>query len=741
MAAAALRKLFAPKSIAIVGASRRATSHSARLLRNIDEYGYRGQVHLVNPSGADVDGRATVRAVADLPEGVDLALVLVPAADVSDAVRKCAERGIGAAVVYSSGFADDRGEEGTRRQRELADVIRETDIRVCGPNAEGFLNLGDALPASFSGNIFKDRVVPHLGPPTLAGEPAGPAFPAAAQGSVAIVAQSGGLGFSLFNRGLARGLGFSYVISAGNEVDLEILDYLDFLVDDPGTSVILAYLEGLHNPGRLQSVLAKAERRGTSLVVAKVGHSRAAQRAVLSHTGHLAGDDAAYDAVFDRYGVVRVTDPDEMLDVALALSTAPKPRGNRVGVVSFSGGSAVWLADACAAQRLEVPELSADVQQRLQQVLPSFAATGNPVDISGASQVGPVRVLSMIADEPDIDSLVLISTLGSVGLDAERETLQELSERTDKPIIVYSYTEPGESSKTILRELKLPWFTSPERCARALGALTAVALHESEGAGTQFGAEDWRRPAPADDAPDPVVLSEFEAKTVLGAAGLPITREVLVSSAVEAAAAAEQIGFPVALKIQSPDIPHKARVGGVVLDLASAGHVTGAFDRLQAVVKESCPDAVIEGTLVQEMMPPGLELILGMQTSSGLGPMVLIGLGGVFAEVLGKTVLYPAPFGTVTARRLLLRLGVDRLLAQTGAASDAITPIAEVVARLSRLAATAARDIIEMDLNPVVLDRTTGRPMLVDALIVARGAAGRDRLHAGSGRPLPDEKT
>jgi acyl-CoA synthetase (NDP forming) len=694
-----LKPLLSPKSLALVGVSRTEGTPSRHLLTNLLEYRFPGPFLVVNPSGEPIEGLASYRSVEELPEAVDLGLVVVPAEQVPATVQACAARGIPAVVVYSAGFADDRGPAGPVLQHELEEVIHSTGIAVCGPNSEGFFSVAEGVPATFSGASALEFVQQYSADGSLGPEP----------GNIAIVGQSGGLGFSLFSQGLSCQLRFSYVISTGNEAGLTVVDYIAFLLETQSTDVVLAYIEGLRDPERLATVAARAMALGKHLVVAKVGRSDAARRAALSHTGHLAGEDRAYDAVFRRYGIARVHDTEEMLDVAMALSWGKRRPGRRTAIVSFSGGSGVWMADAMANAGLDVPELVPSVQERLRQVLPSFAATANPVDITGASKLGPAGILAMVAEDPGIDALVLITTLRTASLfAADRPALERISE-LPKPVVLYGYTEPTDEHRAVLRQLRLPFYASPVRTARALAALVAPV----PGPGP-----DTLSPPAVSAVVDrlrrsPVVLCEYEVKALLALLGLDTTAERLVATGPEAASAAAVIGFPVALKVQSPDLPHKQAAGGVLLGLESASAVEVGFASISADVARRHPGAAVHGVLVQEMVPVGFELIVGIDNTSGLGPMVLVGLGGSLAEVLRRSVMYPAPFGAETAMAMLVEVGADRLLVR-------LDEVAGLIAAISWLAAEGAQTISELDLNPVVVDQTTGRARIVDALLVTR---------------------
>jgi acetate---CoA ligase (ADP-forming) len=701
---AGLRSLLAPRSIAMIGASERSRPAMA-ILDALAAFDYQGRLYLVNPRAEPIRGRPAARTVGDLPPGVDLALVIVPAAVVPSVVKECAASGVASAVVFSSGFAEE-GEDGARLQAELLAALSGSPMRVLGPNSEGLLNVGQGIPVTFSSSASFEQVAERVG------AAAGDDLPGRAAGPVAVVGQSGGLAFSLFNRGLRRGIRFSYVVATGNEADLEVQDVLEFLLDDERTRVIVIYLEGLKDPRRFASIAARAQQLGKTLIVGKVGRSRTAARAALSHTGHLAGDDAAYQAMFDRYGVISVRAPEELLDAALAVSTSPVPAGNRTAIVSLSGGSAVWMADACEEAGLELPELRAATSEQLSGLLPSYASTGNPVDVSGTPETPPAQILSVIADDPGIDSLILVSTLArSQRLDVDLPALRQLKQGS-KPVFLHSYTDPEAGTTAALTELGIPLYLDPVRCARSLSFLTSISRPPDDPPAQIDEAAVRAVAARLRDTAD-ISVPEYEATQLLAAAGITSSRGTIAGTADEAVAAARAIGYPVALKIQSPGIPHKARAGGVVLNVDSDEKVRAGYAAVLANAAHRSPDAEIRGVLVQQMIEPGVELILGAHNSPDFGPMTLIGLGGSAVELVSRRVLYPAPAGPATATRLLRRIGLTPEVGDLG-------ELARLVALVSSLAATLADSLMELDLNPVIWIPDTGRCAVVDALAILR---------------------
>lgn len=388
-----------------------------------------------------------------MPEAVDLALIIVPASLVAGLAAECAQAGVRHALIISSGFAES-GRAGAALQDELRALRNGTSMRIAGPNSEGFFYLGARVPASFSPAIDHEH-----------------GFKGGRQGPVAVISQSGGLGFALFNRGLELGLGFSAVISTGNEVDLEFLDFADYLLDDPGTRVILGFVESIKHPTRLLAVARKAAERGKPIILAKMGRSSVAARAAAAHTGSVVGSDELYDAAFQQLGVIRVNDIDEMLDVAAYFCVGRLPAGRRVVILTPSGGAGTWLADACYAHGLEMPEVEEGIQEQIGAFLPSYASTANPVDITAGAifQGGLNRSLDLLVGSERFDTIAVVATLtADQYFRPYLPAVQQTMSKTDKAIVYFSYTLPKPGAVDALQELGIPCYLTPVRTARAL---------------------------------------------------------------------------------------------------------------------------------------------------------------------------------------------------------------------------------------------------------------------------------
>lgn len=451
--------LLAPTSIALIGASEDATSLSGLPLHVLRQHGYGGAIYPVNPRHRQVGGLRCYASIGEVPGPVDLAVIAVRAALVPELVEQCAAAGARSAVVLSSGFAEE-SPDGAQAEAKLAAIAASSGMRILGPNAEGFFNVSRSIPVSFSPTVDYERGLTRLVP-----------------GNVAVISQSGGLGFAVFNWGQAVGLGASYVVSTGNEADLETLEIAGYLLDQPGTDVVALLVEGFRSFGRLEAVAVQAARAGKHLVVAKLGRSVAGGRAAAAHTAHDAGDDATYQAAFERLGVVRVGDQEELLDVCFALSKRRVAAGPRVGIITPSGGAGVWLADACAEVGLEVPELDAGLQAALRPLMPSYGSPLNPVDVTAqvVSRSGIAAPLRLLCDTDQVDAVVMVASLaGPQMLRREEHLIADVLETTPKPVLAYTYTRPGDESVEVLARLGLAWYPSPARAARALSAVVGA---------------------------------------------------------------------------------------------------------------------------------------------------------------------------------------------------------------------------------------------------------------------------
>jgi acyl-CoA synthetase (NDP forming) len=707
-----LTPLFRPRSLAVIGASDDPAKIRGRILAQIIKGGYPGRIFPIHPTQTTIQGLPAFAAIGKAPGPIDLALIAIPAESVPATLVECAAAGVRSALVFSSGFAEEEGGEHRALQDRIRTIARESSMAVAGPNSVGMLDLAEPLAATFS------PAIDFAALPSLRANPS--------NRRIGIISQSGGLGFALFNRGLKRNLAFSTVINTGNEADLDACDILDFMLDDERTGVVLMFVEAIRRGRRFIELARRALAHNKPIIVAKIGRSPAGSRAAASHTASLTGSDAVHDAVFRRYGVIRADDQDDMLDIAAACALCPPPAGRRVGIVTISGGVGGWLADTLEGHGLLVPAFSAELQRRIRDFLPSYGAAFNPIDIT-AQAIGNdhrLRSIAVLEAADEVDAVTVVSSLAAdTRMVHEKDALAAIVARRRKPILFYSYPLPSEQSRSDLAEIGVPCYTSLRGPALALSALLerAAARDEAAPSPASMGASADRSAAARllDAAAD--TLCEYEAMAVLDAYGIATPSARLATSEAAAVEAATAIGYPVALKIQSPQIPHKSDAGGVALGLADAAALRAAYRTMLARVAEAQPTARLHGVLVQAMAPSGLEMIAGTIDDDNFGPLLTVGLGGIHVEILGDVAATPLPVDAVAVERLLDRLrGVRLLGALRGAPPRDRGAYAALLVRLARLAEDFAGRIATIDLNPVLLHAAGDGVSIVDALIVQR---------------------
>jgi acyl-CoA synthetase (NDP forming) len=705
-----LRPLLSPKSLAIVGAAS-DESIRGRLTKQLIGHGFDGPIYPVTRSQTEVLGHKAYKSVAEIPEPVDLAVIIVPAAYVISTIEQCGARGIPAAVIISSGFGEEKSEEAAQRDAELRALAARLDMAICGPNSEGLVNPLRPLVATFS-PVFHDTSKPLM-------PEGGRAKP------IAVSCQSGALTFSFLSRGASRQLKFTTQVSSGNQTVLEAHDYIEAAMESGAADIFMVYLEGIRQPARFRAVADRAAQAGKPLIVAKVGRSDAGRRAAASHTGALALSGAIDDAVFRHHGIIRGEDIDHMVDVAAAFAFCKLPKGNRVAIITGSGGSAVWMADICSAHGLEVPEIEADLQAKIMALLPSYASALNPIDATAQAigEVGYRPIVELVRQSQRIDTILLISSVANETTARKRaEELGDIVATTEQPILMATYTTATPGAMAAFAEVGVPAYTSMPSCARAIKALADYG---------RFRERIARRAAPVATtvsirqtvgkalAESAKVLTEVQAKALLAAYGVKRVPEFLATDEDDASEAAMRIGGAVALKVQSPDIVHKTETGAVLLGLAGDLAVRDGYRSVLARAKAAHPGAKIDGVLVQAMARRGQEMILGITRDPVFGPMLMVGLGGIHVEVLKDVAFAPVPLDAEDALALIGELkGAALLDGVRGAKPADQAALAELMVALSRFAADHADQIAEVDLNPVIVHEVGAGLSVVDALIV-----------------------
>ena len=680
-------RLFAPRSIAVVGASANENSISGQPICILREHAYEGRVYPVNPRYETVGDHRAYPDIASLPEAPDVALIAVAATRVPAALRAVADKGTPFAIILTSGFAE-AGEEGRAAQDEIARIASDAGMRVIGPNCQGMMNIADGYALGF-------------GPPfTLKYR----------KGAVSLTSQSGAFGNSVLMLAHEEGVGFRHYLSTGNESNVSTLDLVEHFIDDAGTRVIACYVEGFRDARRIVGIGRRALDAGKPILMWKVGNSEAGASAAASHTANLGGAPALYRAAFAQGGIIEVNDVSDLADCVHALEAAVAgdrlPRGNRIAVVTLSGGAGILMADRCSDAGLVLPKLAAATAAELKSFLPSFAAVGNPVDLTAGVLNDPAlfgRALRLIAADPNVDmvGMPMAAISGKVALAAANE-IAALSRETRLPIMV-AWNGPVETTRAayeVLAAAGIPRYRTPVRCARGFDALwqwSEALQRRTTPADAPHTGPQWRESLAGRGD-----IAEHEAKRVLVDYGIPSTREALAQSAGEAVRAAVAIGYPVVLKVQSPAIPHKTEAGGVRIALADAAAVSAAFGEIMANARRHAPDAVIDGVLVQEMVVGATEIILGVSNDPLFGPAVMFGLGGIFAEVMKDVSFRLAPVSHAEALRMIREIRAFPILdGARGKPKADVAALAAAIVRLSTLALDLEAVVAELDVNPL----------------------------------------
>lgn len=699
-----LDSFFNPSSIAIVGASRDATKIPGLLLAFLRKNAFPGAIYPVNPNYEDIDGLKCHPTINSIGQPIDLAIVIIPARAVLGALEECAKVGAKHAIIISSGFAEEGGDS-IAMQDAIAALAKRTGMRISGPNAEGYYNEIARVAATFSPTVDIKPDQPRL---------------LVTKKRIGIVAQSGGIGFAIYNRAKALGIALSTVISTGNESDLGAGEFLDYMVQDKATDVILLFIEGIRDVDKFLVAARKAAEAGKPVIVTKVGRSGAGERAAASHTASMAGWTAAYDAVFAKYGFIVSNDLDEAVAIAAVLTTSPLPKGDRVAVVTVSGGAGIWGADAVSAQGLQVPELPADMQTAIRALIPSYGSARNPIDITAQAvhSGGLQKTIDLLDASDEIDAILVVISLSSeTRMPFKTPELKPVISAQHKPIVFWSYTLPSNFARTGLAESGVVVLSGLTHASVALRQLTRHArfkLAPEVAAHAVAGDLTAHLTSPT--------LSEHDSKSLLRAANIALPQEILVAEKSALDAAVAKTGFPLVMKIQSRDIPHKSEVGGVKVNIGTADEAAAAYDVLLGNARQHRPQAALQGVLVSPMAKKGVEIIIGTLSDQTFGPMIMVGLGGITTELFKDVIYRPAPVSVQEAADMLGELkGAPLLNGFRGAVKADVKGASELIAQISQLAAQMKDQLAEIELNPVLVHPAGEGVTIVDALVVRKG--------------------
>lgn len=702
-----------PRSVAVVGASTQPGSVGERPIRYLKRHGYKGRIYPINPKYSEIAGLTCYPSLLAVPQEIDLTLLAVSVDRTFQVLEDCVQKGVRTATVFASGFAESGG-EGVALQARIKAFCRATGLRVCGPNCIGTINIKDGIAATFSNVAEREAFIP---------------------GAVGLVSQSGGLAGSILDRAQDKGLGLSFVVSAGNEADLEVADYIDFMLSDSDTRVIMAFVEGFKNGVRLREVAARALEIGKPLVILKAGRSEKGKRAAVSHTGSLAGSDEIIDALFRQKGVIRVNDLDELVDTASFLALSPLPEGNRIGVLSLSGGAGVIMGDKCEENGLDLVDFSPNTKEALRRIMPSYGNISNPFDPTaqgygggGSLEVARFSLETLLGDET-LDTIVaqLPTVSGEHAASLAREVGNSRKLARGGYAALCTAGASSEPAHRVFQQSGIAYFTSFTNCFKAIRAgytysrrlkTRSIPATLAIPPGTSQAASKYLETMGATG-------TEYESKALLSLYGIAVTAETLTTNLTEAVAAANRIGYPVALKVQSPDIPHKTEAGVIRLGINNADEVAAAYS---AVLDSACrwnPRARVLGVLVQEMVPLETEALVGMVTDAQFGPVIAFGLGGVFVEVLRDMAYRPVPLCETDAREMIEEIKGYRVLQGVRGKPPAdVEALVDVLLRLSCLATDLHEGISQIDVNPLAVMGAGRGVKAVDALVVKRQDQG-----------------
>lgn len=684
-----LAEFFAPRSVAVVGASREAGKVGHAVFANLLEGGFSGTIYPVNPSAPDVLGRTAYATLAELPERVDLAIIVVPASVVPGVIAECAQLGIPAAIVISAGFRET-GPAGAALERELMAAAREGGVRILGPNCLGLIATRNGLNASFA-----------------------PIMPT--QGSISFLSQSGALGTAILDWAAGERIGLAHFVSLGNKADISEVDLIRAWTEDPDTGVVVAYLEAIGDGrGFVDAVRTLVER--VPFIALTAGSSDAGARAVSSHTGSLAGSKQAYDAAFRKAGAIAARTVEELFDLAEGFSRQPLPARHGVAILTNAGGPAILATDACEEHGVALATLEQETTAALRAALPAAASVYNPVDILGdAPAERYAQAAEILLSDPNVAALIVVLTPQAMTEPAEtaRAIARVTAGTGVTTLAVFMGDATVAAAMQVLKDSSIPGYSFPERAVTTLAAMQQYRAFREQGPAEAHectidgpsirSAIDHAREARR------TFITEASAQRVAEACGIRTPKAGIATDLTSARAMAAEFGFPVVLKIASPDILHKSDIGGIELGVADDAGVVAAYERIMGRVMQRMPDARIWGVTVQEQLPPGREVIIGVNRDANFGPILMFGLGGIYVEVLQDVTFRLCPVLPREAREMISEIRAFGLLrGARGAAPADIDAIVDVICRVSALA-MEFDDVTELDINPLIVgDRGQG---------------------------------
>ncbi|MFJ7747875.1 acetate--CoA ligase family protein [Peribacillus sp. NPDC097295] len=691
-----LDPLFNPRSVAILGASATKFKIGNLQVKTLLDGKFIGEIYPINPKAKEIEGLKCYPSLSDVPNDIDLAIFCLSAEQVQQGLEECGKKNVKAAIIFSAGFSET-GKEGIEKQKVLTEIARNNGIRIIGPNCVGLVNLSNGLIGTFSPAILS--------------------VPLDGQRGVGYVSQSGAFGVLTYMAAAQNDLSFNYFVSVGNEMETEFADVVEYMVHDPKVSIISGYLEGAKNPDKLRDLAKQALDKNKPIIVMKTGRSTAGSRAAASHTGSLAGSDKIYDAFFKQSGIVRADDYEDIISFSKLFLSNKLPSGRNTVIITSSGGRGINEADRCEANGLTIIPLSERTKEKIMLKIPTFASASNPVDLTAAASVSNpelfIAPLRALIEDPEVDNIIFTEFPNY--WDADHPLLKEfidLCKASDKFIFITSFPLVGMSIPQGIEELvkngipvvpgnlnpirgfaKLVEYSEYYRKNKELNAFEQLEIPKL------IEKQEIERLLPAGKT-----LSEAEATAILDHYQIPTTKRFLANTAEEASNYATKIGFPVVLKVDSPDIPHKTEADAIRLNVTDEQEVIEAFADITRNALKYKPDARINGISVQEMLPKGVEVIIGANNDPVFGPVIMFGLGGIFVEVFKDVSLRVAPLSRKDALEMIEEIkGKAILKGARGKEPVHIESIIDVLLKVSALVTDHKDSIKELDINPLIV--------------------------------------
>jgi acetate---CoA ligase (ADP-forming) len=696
---ASIKKLLSPRSIAIVGVSATPGSAGNTILKNLERFNYSGEIHLVNKKRTEIEGKPCAASIDDLPEGIDAVVLCVPYTAVVESVRACARRRAGSVMIFAAGFAEV-GEAGKLAQHQITEIGREHGMIIAGPNCMGLTNFVDNVPLTFAPGLKKTEVKNNQ--------------------SLCILAQSGGMMSNLREIAQARGISLTHAISTGNEAIAGIEDYLAYLLDDEPTKVIAMYVEHIRRPKLFLELAAHARQKRKTIVLLHPGRSEASREAAQSHTGSLVGDYTVIKTLLEQEAVVMVETMEELVDVSWFLTSFEAPPTEGVGILTDSGAVKGFSLDYCETVGLPIPDLTDSTKASLENILPEFSSATNPLDVT-AQVLSDMSLYTKTArallEDSKIGSLMVVVLPGSpqIALAKVRAALPAIN-GTPKPTAYVIMGEGSPLQEEVVTELKdngIPFFRSPERAMRALAILTRY--------GNALNKVNSLKQQALIEAPQLTikgVLPEYLGKEYFSTVGIPVPKCTLAKELDGALEAAHKIGFPLVLKAQSSALAHKSDIGGVIVGIKDEAELAEAWSKLHRNIEKARPELKLDGVLVEKMAEKGIEMVVGARRDSDWGPIVMVGLGGIWIEVV-KDVRFMSPNLTeeFIEQEILALKSADILRGARGSEPADVKALTKVVAKVGQLMNNVT-EIQEIDINPVIVYPDGQGVLALDALIV-----------------------